>query len=169
MRINSQYKNQVHTSAKCSVSIGELARGVIQSYESVFQSTHINVETDLHELVDTVYPQAIHKAVSNLIEMAIESMPSGGDLLITLVDGSHHWELEIADSSPAAVGEPDANPESGNQLARIIPMPQDRRMGAAQTAAMIHGGQVQTWQCPQGGQANVLVIPRLANVASKAA
>ncbi len=112
-------------------------------------------------------PEVIHRAVANLIENAIDAMPKGGELLVTLVDCRHQWELEVADtSSIQEAGEipatHDREPTLKSELIRLQADGSPERLEIANSAAMVHGGQVQTWECPQGGTANVLVIPRFA-------
>ncbi|MDG2184413.1 MAG: hypothetical protein P8K79_01970 [Mariniblastus sp.] len=150
-------------STKTSIEINSLTKDLVASFTSRFEQHNIRVETDLPNVTADVFPEAIHRAVANLIENAIDSMPSGGELLVTLVDCRHQWELEIADTRSADVlppTEPDFNPE--NEPIRLQGMCVQEHLEIANSAAMIHGGQVQTWECPQGGTANVLVIPRFA-------
>ena len=102
-----------------------------------------------------VFPKFIDSAVGQLIENAIEATSPGGELNITLIDGDDCWELEIADS-PYEEFPRDQPIENGN---RNSPLEQSR-MEVVRRAAVVHGGKIQTWECPQGGIANVLVIPR---------
>lgn len=77
---------------------------------------------------------------------------------VTLVDGNFQWELEVADSSN---GEDWHTVVRENQdLPRIVTDELDAHMSTAHQLAMSQGGQIQTWNCPQGGIANVLVIPK---------
>ena len=147
--------------SKAPVEINHLAQNLVDSFSSRLENHNIRVETDLPTVTADVFPAAIHRAVVNLLENAIDSMPTGGELLVTLVDCRDQWELEIADTRSKHVP-PRQGSVSPAEPIRIQPMHNQRRLEVANSAAMIHGGQVQTWECPQGGTANVLVIPRFA-------
>ena len=148
---------------KTLIEINHLTQDLVASFTSRFEQQNIRVETDLPEVTANVFPEVIHRAVANLIENAIDAMPKGGELLVTLVDCRGQWELEVADTSslletPSTRAEPRAGDEPIGLQADCAP----ERLEIANSAAMVHGGQVQTWECPQGGTANVLVIPRFA-------
>ena len=85
---------------------------------------------------------------------------------VTLVDGENQWELEVADSLPHTKrGMMPADATTTTPLSLYAPeiqvLPESERLRLAMDVAMNHGGQIQTWNCPQGGKANVLVIPRI--------
>ncbi len=151
-----------------TISIHELTRNVIQSFSGELSKRKISIDADLPNLTDCVDTRLIHRAVAKLLENAIDSMPDGGQISVTLIDGRHHWELEVADSageiyrsgwkSHADTENTDPYPD----LLRVIS--ESPRLDLVRTAAALHGGQVQSWKCPQGGTANVLVIPRAQNI-----
>ena len=126
-------------SAPDQVSITELTETVLKRYSNDIHSKQIRVEMELQQLSAKVNKKSIILAVCDLLENAITTTPLGGELNVTLINGETCWELEIADSA--------------NHLA-------DLQLNHAWTAAKIHGGSVQTLACPQGGTANVLVIPQ---------
>ena len=146
------------------VPINQLAQQVITSFAGKFEAKQIRIDADMESVNASVDRQAIHQAVSRMIENAIDSMPSGGKINLTLIDGPHHWELEVADSVGEIYGqqwktEVDSNDAiHAENLKRIEP--ENPRLDAVRVAAQQHGGQVQSWLCPQGGTAHVLVIPR---------
>ena len=165
---NGAFGQQVEEQArKSSIEINHLTKDLVASFTSRFERQNIRVETDLPEVKADVIPEVIHRAVANLIENAIDAMPKGGELLVTLVDCRHQWELEVADtSSIPKVGEAPTSRDRELKLKsepiRLQAECSPERLEIANSAAMVHGGQVQTWECPQGGTANVLVIPRFA-------
>jgi len=121
----------------------------------------IILETDLDTFDAFINPKLLHSAAAALVENAIEAMPNGGEISITLIDGKHQWELEVADSFGMAFNSFERkNQPTDDTLPVVIPFPQTERLRNAHRAAMAHGGQIQTWSCPQGGTAHVLVIPR---------
>jgi K+-sensing histidine kinase KdpD len=158
-----------------TISIHELTRNVIKSFSGELSKRRISIDADLPNLTACVNTSVIHRAVAKLLENAIDAMPDGGQISVTLIDGRHHWELEVADSageiyrsgwkSNADTENADSNPG----LLRVLA--ESQKLDLVRTAAAIHGGQVQSWKCPQGGTANVLVIPRaqISNRARRAA
>lgn len=163
MRFENESSDQwsEEDSSKSPVEINHLAQNLVDSFSSRLENYNIRVETDLPMVTADVFPTVIHRAVANLLENAIDSMPTGGELLVTLVDCRHQWELEIADTRSKHV-QPRQSFVAESEPVRMQPMQNQRKLEVANSAAMIHGGQVQTWECPQGGTANVLVIPRFA-------
>ena len=158
--------------AKETVSVCELTRNIIQSYANEMNRRKISVEADLCSVTADVHRAVIHSAVSQMVENAIQCMPDGGQISITLIDGQYQWELEVADS----VGE---ICERGSSTDATLPPKTQSNptlriyapggtLNRVRNAADVHGGQVQSWVCPQGGTANVLVIPRVATRGSSA-
>lgn len=152
-------------SVRKRISVDRIAQQALHQFDEEIALRNIVLEIDLPETQASVYPQAIHTAVTQLIENAIQAMPSGGELSVTLIDGESQWELEIADSasrssSGATATVDDTIPTHNGQLKNLEPSVPSTYLDTAMSAAMLHGGQVQTWDCPQGGTANVLVIPR---------
>ena len=142
-------------------SVESLVRQLLQTFHSQFESQSIALELDLDPIESAVEPQLIHSAVNSLLENAIESMPNGGELSVTLIDGSHQWELEIADSQGMAFNTyDDSETKQSADLPVVLPSPETERLRNAHRAAMAHGGNIQTWNCPQGGTAQVLVVPK---------
>ncbi len=147
--------------AQC-ISISTMTEEVLQCYKPQIDTRNILVDTDLTTLSARVYPHFIHSAVCQLIENAIDAMPSGGELNVTLVDGEACWELEVSDSrtprtprglrasGTVAIQGQNQQPDQANHP----------KLEMARCAALLHGGKMQTWNCPLGGTANVLVIPR---------
>ncbi len=137
------------------IAIDSLTEDVLGRYSQELKSKRIRLDKELASLTARVFPKFIDSAVGQLIENAIEATSPGGELNITLIDGDDCWELEIADS-PYEEFPRDQPIENGN---RNSPLEQSR-MEVVRRAAVVHGGKIQTWECPQGGIANVLVIPR---------
>ena len=155
-------EHEIAESVTRCVSIDQLTEGILTDFETQLESNNIRVDKDLPNFSADVYPRFIHAAVCQLIENAIQQMPSGGELNVTLIEGERCWELEVADSLPNPQmrkhNSPTALPHT--MLPRIAGIEPDLKLEVAQHAADLHGGHVQSWDCPQGGTANVLVIPR---------
>jgi hypothetical protein len=157
--------------AKQVLSIDKLVQEVIDSHRGKFLEKNIVVETDLSQINAVGDSELIKSAFASLIGNAQELMTRGGSLTVTLVDGNHQWELEVADnvneaySESALAGETTGTDRSSkaHELPMVIPFPDTEHLRNAARAAMSHGGHVQSWECPQGGTAYVLVIPKARN------
>lgn len=148
------------SSAEEQADISQLIQQVLFKLHPDIEQSNVNVETDVSELVAPVHPEMIAAAIQNLVKHAIHTMPDGGEISVTLIDGNYQWELEIADSSSdgSSPNRRFEGHDSGFPIA--IPHIIDQYLVDAHRLAMRHGGQIQTWDCPQGGIANVLVIPK---------
>lgn len=150
--------------SEAPIPINQLAEQVITSFAGKFREQMIKVDTDMESVCAAVDQQSIHSAVSRMIENAIESMPQGGNINVTLIDGKHHWELEVADSVGEIYGDrwkkevENNNEIHSRNLMRIST--ENPQLAPVRSAANLHGGQLQSWVCPQGGAAHVLIIPR---------
>ncbi len=153
------------------LSIDKLVQEVIESHQSEFFEKNIVVETDLSHITAVGNSDLIKSAFASLIGNAHQLMTNGGTLTVTLVDGNHQWELEVADNINEAYSEPGSDIDrkmetqrsAAEDLPTVIPFPDTEHLRNATRAAMSHGGHVQSWECPQGGTAYVLVIPKPRN------
>ena len=150
-------------------SVDQWLGQLIDSFEHRFDDAKVTLELDLQSFEARIDPRLVQIAVQGLLENAIQVMPDGGEICVTLLDADLHWELEIADNAAGAFGMfGQANKTESttpiqeviDDLPVIIPYPANDHLRAAHRAAMLHGGQVQSFDCPQGGTAYVLVIPQ---------
>ena len=97
-------------------------------------------------------------------------MTHGGELAITLIDARYHWELEVVDNVERFPKSQDelnvmfSEPLREDTMPGVLPLSANRHLKRAYQAAISHGGQLQTWNCPEGGTAHVLVIPKRRNM-----
>jgi len=150
-----------------TVSIDSLTEAVLRRYNDRIESKNIRIEKELQSLTAAVFPAFIDSAVCKLIENAIESTPCGGELNVTLIDGEDCWELEVADSAIEVTRSNRGSallPDQSLEVVATGPVDKRARLEVIRRAATVHGGKIQTWDCPQGGTANVLVIPRRQEV-----
>jgi len=169
MQQNRQHKFQTSQSAP----VGEFVKTIFDSYHETFENQSVIVDFDFENVTAPFDVQLIKEATRSLIQNAIEKMPNGGTISATLIDGQHQWELEIADSSGAKFNpfdekaKPERQTESSDSTAHdlpvIIPFPESDSLRNAHRSAIAHHGHIQTWDCPQGGTAHVLVIPKRAH------
>ncbi len=144
-----------------SHNVKQFINSLVDKYRPKMKEQQIILETDFDTFEACIHPALLHAAAANLVENAMEAMPHGGEISITLIDGRYQWELEVADSLGMAFNSIERrHEESDNNLPVVIPFPETEQLRNAHRAAIAHGGQIQTWSCPQGGTAHVLVIPR---------
>lgn len=102
----------------------------------------------------------IRRALLNLALNAIDAMPDGGRLTVTVVSTPHGVELEVADTgtglsedSLQRAFEPFFTTKSGGT---------GLGLAIVYRIAEVHGGQVTAANCPDGGAAFTLCLPHLA-------
>ena len=142
-----------------AIDVSLLVQQVLKKLHPEIETRDVSVETDLADLVATCQPETVQATIQSLVRHALGAMPDGGEISVTLIDGNCQWELEIADSSNGEDWH--SYGIEGGDLPTIVADELDAHMTAAHQLAMSQGGQIQTWNCPQGGIANVLVIPKL--------
>ena len=104
--------------------------------------------------------EMLRRAMLNLMLNSLDVMKEGGELVITSFDGPQGFELEIADSGPGL---------SQEQLKHLFdPFYSTKATGTGlglsivQRIAESHGGRVTATNCPEGGAAFTIEIPRRA-------
>lgn len=142
--------------------VSRLVEQVLYKLHPEIEQSNVNVETDVTELMAPIDTDTIEAAINNLIKHALNIMPTGGDMSVTLIDGNYQWELEVADSSTTFSSTTQFSPlvAGAKGLPQAVPYVLDQFLVDAHRLALRHGGQIQTWDCPQGGMAHVLVIPK---------
>ena len=167
MQLN-RHNEQSHVHSTRSRNVKQFIDEILEKYRPRLTQQKINIETDLDTFDAEFHPSLLHSAAAALVENAIGSMPNGGEISVTLIDGKHQWELEVADSLGMAYNSFEKESEKpAKTLPVIIPFAETEKLRDAHRAAIAQGGQIQSWNCPQGGTANVLVIPRYRAQASR--
>ena len=104
--------------------------------------------------------ELLRRAVRNLLLNAIDAMPRGGSLTATSAIGPNAVELEIADTGATL------SDEERQQAFELNPTAQRQGTGwglaVVRRIAELHGGSVAAANCPEGGAAFTLRIPRPA-------
>lgn len=102
--------------------------------------------------------EMVRRALLNLVINSLDVMPQGGDLVITTYDGHHALEIEVADSGPGL------STEQMKRLFEPFYTTKDRGTGLGLSVvyhvAEAHGGTIEATNCPEGGAAFTLKIPR---------
>lgn len=139
--------------------VGELVEEVCASFESGLESNLIEAEIDVPpNTLMTADREMIRQMLNQLVENAIAVMPGGGDLVVTSYECTDGFELEIADSGPGISDEEKQN---------FIAMKRGKKsqatgqgMALVYQIAEAHGGTVTAVNCPEGGAAFTIKIPR---------
>jgi signal transduction histidine kinase len=140
-------------------AIGQMLRDACEGLAPQLDAQHIRLTIDadprLRVLADS---DLLRRAVLNLVLNALDAMPQGGELVITALETSRGCELEVADSGP---GIDDQHSE------RIFePFYTTKSDGTGLGLAIVfqivqaHGGHIEAHNCPEGGAAFTIVIPR---------
>jgi signal transduction histidine kinase len=145
------------------ISPGALSHAVCQSLAPQFAAQGIRVSIDAPaEIRATADPEMIRRALLNLILNAVDAMPHGGELVVTVCSAELGVEIEVADSGP---GLPAAT------LARLFePFYTTKNNGTGLGLAIVeriaeaHGGSVIAANCPTGGAAFTLCLPHRSHV-----
>ena len=139
----------------------ELVEEVCRPLESRFSDQAIQVIIDIPaNLSIAADRELLGRALRNLVQNAVEAMPNGGTLEATSVVAAEAIELEIADTGPAL------SEEQLHQAFELLPTAKRGGTGwglaVVQRISELHGGQVTAANCPDGGVAFTLRIPRRA-------
>ncbi len=121
------------------------------------QTIQTSVDVPWNEMV-TADREMLRRAVRNLLLNAAAAMPHGGTLLATSAATAGAVELEIADSGPAISDE-------GRRHAFDLTGIDERgatgcTLAIVRRIAEIHGGGLSVANCPDGGVAVSLRLPR---------
>ena len=142
-------------------SVRELVDEVCEALGPQLDAQSIQVSTDVSPTtVVTADREMLRRAVLNLVLNAIDAMQEGGQLVFTSFDGPQGFELEVGDSGPGLDQE---------QLSHVFdPFYTTKSDGTGLGLAIVHriaeahGGRVTVRNCPEGGAAFTIEIPRPA-------
>jgi signal transduction histidine kinase len=116
---------------------------------------HVSVEAD---------SAMLRRAIANLTRNALDAMPAGGELVVTSYVGAHCVELEIADSGAGL------SDQGKERVFEPLYTTKNNRAGLGlaivQSIADAHGGDVVATNCPDGGAAFTIRLPRRALAAA---
>jgi signal transduction histidine kinase len=139
--------------------LDQLVREVCHDLEPQLAAQGIRTDVDIPwGLSITADRDMLRRATLNLILNALDAMPQGGELAVTGMSHRGSVELEIADSGPGITEDAErrlfepffTTKHSGTGLGLAI----------VERIASAHGGDVQASNCPQGGAAFTIRLPR---------
>jgi signal transduction histidine kinase len=139
--------------------VSDLVEEVFQSLAPQLEAQGIDLDLDVppNTLLDGDR-ELIRRAVLNLVLNAVDAMPHGGNLVVTSYEGPDGFELEIADSGPGLSHEA--------QKRVFEPFYTTKSTGTGLGLSVVchiaeaHGGTVTASNCPEGGAAFTIRIPR---------
>ena len=139
--------------------VGDLVSEVCQSLEPQLEAQMIDVDVDVPpNTLLSADREMIRRAVLNLVLNAIDVMKEGGTLVITSYENARGFELEVADSGPGLSDEV--------KRRAFEPFYSTKQNGTGLGLAIVyhvaeaHGGTVSAMNCPEGGAAFTIKIPR---------
>ena len=137
----------------------DLVTEVCDSLEPQLEAQMIDVDIDVPpNTLLSADREMIRRAVLNLVLNAIDVMKDGGSLVITSYDSARGFELEIADSGPGL--------SEDVKRRAFEPFYTTKQNGTGLGLAIVyhvaeaHGGTVSAMNCPDGGAAFTIKIPR---------
>lgn len=145
------------------VSVVEAVATAVDHIRAVCLKRNITIETDLDDVNIEADSVLVVPAAASLLTNAINAMPAGGVLSVTLVETDSQWELEVADSgrSPTRFNAPqNVSQEVPEHLPVFIEFLNHNALHEVRSLAQEYSGSMQTYPCPLGGSAHVLIIPK---------
>ncbi len=144
-----------------SFLIGPMVQEVCESLAPQFEAQAVEIEIDVPpNTLLTADREMIRRAILNLVLNALDVMPDGGELVITSYDSHEGFELEVADSGPGL------SEEQQNRLFEPFYSTKETGTGLGLSvvahAVEAHGGTVTAINCPEGGAAFTIRLPRPA-------
>src|SRR5690242_11989191 len=137
----------------------DLVNEVCESLEPQLEAQMIDVDIDVPpNTLLSADREMIRRAVLNLVLNAIDVMKDGGTLVITSYENARGFELEVADSGPGLSDEV--------KRKAFEPFYSTKQNGTGLGLAIVyhvaeaHGGTVSAMNCPEGGAAFTIKIPR---------
>lgn len=139
--------------------VGDLVNEVCESLEPQLEAQRIDIDIDVPpNTLLSADREMIRRAILNLVLNAIDAMRDGGTLVITSYDSARGFELEVADSGPGLTDEV--------KRRAFEPFYSTKQNGTGLGLAIVyhvaeaHGGNVTAMNCPEGGAAFTIKIPR---------
>lgn len=126
-----------------SQSLSDFVRHTVTGFRNECEQQGISLELNIEDICVPYQSNIVRTAVVTMLESSISSMPAGGELEVNLIGTEFQWELEVADSGSRK------RTASGSDCQSIL-----------EAVSLTLGGSVQTWNCPLGGLAHVLIVPK---------
>lgn len=143
------------------LNLHELVEGVLAAVAPQLRAQQIDVTVDIPPGTAVLADRdMLRRAVLNLVLNALDAMPDGGELVITSWEGPRGIELEVADSGPGL--DEQVRRRAFEPFFSTKPGGTGLGLAVVYRTAEAHGGDVHVLNCPEGGAAFTLRIPRRA-------
>jgi signal transduction histidine kinase len=144
-----------------TVGLRDVVSGVLDDLRPQLEAQDIRTTLDVPAAtLVSADRDSLRRAVLNLVLNAVDAQPDGGEIVVTGVAGRDAIELEIADAGPGL---------SGEACRRAFePFFTTKSNGIGLGLAIVyrlveaHGGAVVAQNCPDGGAAFTIRLPRRA-------
>lgn len=144
-----------------AVDLGSLVEEVCSSLSPQLDAQGIRTTLDVPwRLMVMADRDLLRRAILNLALNALDAMPDGGELVITSYSDTHAVELEVADSGPGLT--PEARQRAFEPFFTTKSTGTGLGLAVVDRVAEVHGGSVTALNCPEGGAAFTIRIPRRA-------
>lgn len=141
------------------VAVQTFVREVIEALEPQLLAQQIQVRVDVPaRACVSADRDMLRRALVNLLLNALDVLPAGGEITITGYDDGRAFELEVADSGPGI--EPQAREKLFEPFFSTKSSGTGLGLAIVERIAHAHGGHVIAQNCPEGGAAFTLRIPR---------
>lgn len=148
--------------AALELSVHQCVSSAIRCELPTIARRALSTEVDLDEVPGEPATSSSQRAIHEFVHRLIESLRPQSQVSITLVNGICQWELEIAGEFEGF------DSQDRTLLPRAFNPARDRACQELRRLAFECGGEVEQWDCPQGGSAIVLVVAK-SNAAGHAA
>jgi signal transduction histidine kinase len=142
-----------------TVRLREIVEGVLDGLRPQLEAQDIRTTVDVPPAtIVSADRESLRRAVLNLVLNAVDAQPDGGEIVVTGVAGRDAIELEIADAGPGLSGEASRR--------AFEPFFTTKSNGIGLGLAIVyrlieaHGGAVVAQNCPEGGAAFTIRLPR---------
>lgn len=142
------------------LDLATVLSSVTEEYSEKMAHRRISLELDVADDVQAfIDPLLMRDAFRKLIDNAIEAMPSGGDLVITSLAKNDQLIIEFADSGPGI------SDELRDRLFEPFATTKHDHAGLGlcmvRDIVQAHQGIVSAADCPEGGTALTIQIPKV--------
>ncbi len=150
------------------MAVAGIIADLVQSLEPQLNAQNIRTRVDCPAtLIASVDPDMLRRSLLNLVLNAVDALPAGGELVITVCFTSAGLEIEVADSGPGVPAplaerlfEPFFTTKTGGT---------GLGLAIVERIAAAHGGRVTVQNCPEGGAAFTLIVPQFNSALERAA
>jgi len=141
------------------LNVPALVDDVLSSLRPQFDAQGIQLIVDSpSSLVVAADPEAVRRALLNLVLNAVDAMPHGGELVVTTVTCRDGVEIEVADSGPGLTDE--AKRRAFEPFFTTKASGIGLGLAIVQRLIEAHGGGIGVCNCPEGGAAFTIRLPR---------